>query len=207
MLVGMNRDEYIPVPGLVFVNPRNITKENISWQDLKIARFRSWPRIEWVSKYGSIICNSFGREFPDGGMNEVGLNIGGMTLLGTVYPAGEGLPRMYTHQWIQYILDNCASVEQVLARLTEVLIDGHCQWHFFVADEAGQTASIEFLGGEAVIHTGESMPIQVMCNARYADELERIKDYEGFGGQNPVDFSDKKRVTTLRPGSQDTAPL
>ncbi len=192
LLIGRNLDEDIPVPGLVFVNPRGISKENIGWQDLQIARFRSRPRIQWVSKYGSITYNCFGREFPDGGLNEAGLYIGEMTLLGTVYPAGEGLPKMYHHQWIQHILDTCASVEQVLGTLPEVIIDGHCQWHFFVADETGQTASIEFLRGKAVIHTAESMPIKVMCNASYVDEIERSKEYAGFGGQKPVDFADKK---------------
>lgn len=191
LLIGRNLDDYIPVPGLIFVNPRGVTKENISWQDLKIARFKSRPRVQWVSRYGSVTYNPFGKEFPDGGMNEAGLYVGEMTLLGTVYPAGKGLPQMYHHQWMQYLLDSCATVEQALGTLAQVVIDGHCQWHFFVADETGQAAAIEFLQGKAVIHTGDSMPIKVMCNSRYADELERLKTYAGFGGEKPVDFADK----------------
>jgi choloylglycine hydrolase len=29
--------------------------------------------ISWISKYGSITFNQYGREFPTGGMNEKGL--------------------------------------------------------------------------------------------------------------------------------------
>jgi penicillin V acylase-like amidase (Ntn superfamily) len=191
-LVGHNLDDYIDVPGLVVANPRGIVKENIGWQDLTGYRSRSRPRIQWTSKYGSITCNTFGREFPDGGLNETGLYIGEMTLFGTAYPQAPGLPKLYHHQWMQYILDNFETVDQVLASLSNVIMDGHCQWHFFAADQQGHTASIEFPGGETVIHTGEQMPVKVLCNTTYAQELAHLAEFEGFGGKKPIDFEDRQ---------------
>lgn len=190
--VGHNLDDYIEVPGQVLVNPRNIAKENISWKDLTGFRNRARPRIRWVAKYGSITCNTFGREFPDGGLNEAGLYIGEMTLFGTQYPPGQGLPKIYHNQWIQYILDNCDTVDQVLASQSQVVIDGHCQWHFFTADQHGQAAVIEFLNGEAIVYTGDQMPVKVLCNAAYAQEIAHLSEYEGFGGTKPVSFDNSQ---------------
>lgn len=186
-VVGHNLDDYIEVPGLVIANLRNVAKENINWQDLKGFRSRLRPRVQWVSKYGSITCNTFGKEFPDGGLNEAGLYIGEMTLLGTRYPTGQGLPKIYHNQWMQYILDNFETVEQVLASLSKVVIEGHCQWHFFAADKHGQASVIEFLNGEAIIHTGDQLPVKVLCNAAYAQEIAHLPEYQGFGGTKPVD--------------------
>jgi len=191
-LVGHNLDDYIEVPGLVITNPRGIAKGNISWQDLTSFRSKFRPRIQWVAKYGSITGNIFGREFPDGGLNEAGLYIGEMTLFGTKYPPAPGLPKLYHCQWMQYILDNFETVDQVLASLSHIIMDGHCQWHFFTADKHGHTASIEFPSGKTVIHSGEQMPVKVMCNAAYAEELAHLSEYEGFGGAKPVDIDDQQ---------------
>ena len=191
-LVGHNLDDDIDVPGLVIANPRGITKENIGWQDLTGFRSKSRPRIRWTAKYGSITCNAFGREFPDGGLNEAGLYIEEMTLLGTAYPQTPGVPKMYHHQWVQYILDNFETVEQVLDSLAKVNIEGHCQWHFFTADQQGHAAAIEFLAGKAVVHSGAQMPVKALANTAYADELAHLAEYEGFGGTKTVDFKDRQ---------------
>jgi penicillin V acylase-like amidase (Ntn superfamily) len=191
-LVGHNLDDYIDVPGLVIVNPRGIAKENLSWQDITGFRSRPRPRLQWVSKYGSITCNNFGKEFPDGGLNEAGLYIGEMTLFGTAYPPAPELPKIYHHQWMQYILDNFETVDQVLASLSLLIMDGHCQWHFFAADQQGNTAAIEFPGRETIIHTGVHMPVKVLANTTYAAEMTHLSEYEGFGGLKPVDFNDRQ---------------
>lgn len=191
LLIGHNLDDYVPTPGLVFINKRGTSKHNISWDDLRFKKMKSHPRIQWVSRFASITCNAFGKEFPDGGLNEAGLYVGEMTLLGSIYPAAEKQPKFYHHQWIQYLLDNFETVEQVLADLGKVAIEGHCQWHFFVADAGGQAATIEFLKGNTVVHTDSNMPVKALCNAAYDKELIALQDHEGFGGNKPLDFSDK----------------
>ncbi len=182
-LVGHNLDEAIEVPGAVVVNPRGVSKENVSWADLKavFGRSKSEPRSRWVSKYGSLTYNAMGVEFPDGGVNEAGLYVGEMTLLGTKYPDAE-LPRFYHNHWIQYLLDNFATVDEALASLSSALPDGHCQWHFLLADAGGGAAVVEFLEGKTVIYKGSSLPYPILCNDAYAPELDDIKNYAGFGG-------------------------
>ncbi len=183
LLVGHNLDDYIKVPGLIVVNPRGLSKENVTFEDIKSSnRSKLAPRLSWVSRYGSVTYNVFGREFPDGGMNEAGLYVGEMTLMGTVWPEDPVLPRMYHHQWIQYLLDNFATVDEAVASLSKALPEGHCQWHFFLADKGGQAAVVEFLKGKAIVYEGKALPYKILCNDPYEGELKDLVNYEGFGG-------------------------
>lgn len=195
VLVGHNLDDSIETPGLVVVNKRGVPKRGAGYKDL-------WPfapgaapaaRLEWTSQYGSITYNVFGREFPDGGMNEAGLYAGEMTLRGTVYPTDPGLAKLYHHAWIQHLLDSYATVPEVLASLSRVTPEGHCQWHFFVSDREGRAAAIEFTGGRTVVYTGESLPWKLLTNSTYAAGLELLTGFEGFGGDRKIVFSDDCR--------------
>ncbi|MEW6335780.1 MAG: linear amide C-N hydrolase [Acidobacteriota bacterium] len=183
-LVGHNLDEGFEVPGALVVNPRGVAKHNVSWDDVKavLGPSRSEPRLRWVSKYGSLTTNGMGREFPDGGVNEAGLYVGEMTLLGTKYPDAK-VPRFYTSQWTQYLLDTCATVEDALASVATALPDGHCQWHWFIADRSGRAAVVEFLRGKTVVHTGTTLPYPIAANDGYQAELDDIRKYRGFGGE------------------------
>ena len=91
ILVGHNLDDYIEVPGAIFINKKGVLKENISWTDFLCfcAKKKSNSRIQWTSKYGSVTYNTWGKEFIDGGMNEAGLYIGEMTMFGTKYSKTE----------------------------------------------------------------------------------------------------------------------
>jgi len=87
LLVGHNLVERFETPGQVVVNKRGVSKQNLGWQDIKTPWKRDDPRVRWVSKYGSITYNTLGKEFIDGGLNDAGLYIGEMTLLGSKYPS------------------------------------------------------------------------------------------------------------------------
>jgi len=190
LVVGHNLDDYIPIPGLVAVNKRGVARESISWQDFLPGAWNPRPRIHWTARYASLTANVFGVEFPDGGLNEAGLYVGEMTLLGTTYPRANGRPQIYHTQWTQYVLDNFATVDEALADLPRLAIDGHCQWHFFLADEQGQTAVIEFRQGETLVYSGADLPVPILCNVAYVDEVADLREREGFGGARPVDFAD-----------------
>jgi hypothetical protein len=184
LVVGHNLDEGIEVPGLIVANPRGLSKRNVRFMDLMVWPIRSGRtrRLNWVSRYGSLTYNVFGHEFPDGGMNEAGLYVGEMTLLSTMWPSDRSVPRMYHHQWIQYLLDSFSTVREALASLSDALPEGHCRWHFFLADKGGDAAVVEFLGGKPVVHSGELLPHRILCNDPYEAELSDINDYAGFGG-------------------------
>ena len=189
IIFGHNLDMPIPIPGLVVINKRGIYKEGTTWEELTSAESGKYKKVKWTSKFGSVSFNPLGVEFPDGGMNEKGLAIWEMTLSGTEFLRDKSLPRLFMMQWMQYILDNLETVDQVIKSAHEIAIDGW-DWHFFTADKSGKCATIEFLNGEPVIHTGENLSVSALCNTRYAVELDRLKRYEGFGGRWPVELND-----------------
>lgn len=190
LLVGPNLDDYIDVSGLAVINPRGISKHSITWDDFKSVFGRSKPKLNWTSKYASLTNNMFGKEFPDGGMNEAGLYIGEMTMFATKYPKDESLAEIYHHLWMQYILDQYRPVDEVIADLNKVIPSGHCLWHFFVADRSGNSAVIEFIDGQTIVHAGKDMPVKALCNRSYKRELDSLRLYEGFGGTRAINLAD-----------------
>jgi choloylglycine hydrolase len=141
--------------------------------------------VSWVSEYASVTLNGGGAEFPEGGMNEVGLVFEEMTLSATRYPVSEDRATFFMQVWIQYVLDTCATVAEVVASARNVSIDGW-SWHFMAIDATGASAVIEFIDGEPVIRTGDSLPFPLLCNTAYSQELENLSEYEGFGGTKKV---------------------
>lgn len=190
VLVGHNLDDSIETPGFILVNPRGVPRTGPRYRDLFpfAPGTRQSPEFSWTSRYGSITCNVFGREFPDGGMNEAGLYVGEMTLLGTVYPMDPAPRRLYHHSWIQYLLDSFATVPEVLDSLSRVVPEGHCQWHFFAADREGRAAVVEFLEGRTVVRAGDDLPWKLLTNSTYAAALEQLPQFEGFGGGRTIEL-------------------
>lgn len=194
LLIGHNLDDSVETPGMIVVNKRGVSKQSLSYRDINSSSGHddSLPRARWVSRYGSITYNVFGKEFPDGGMNEKGLYVGEMTLLGSVYPADPALVRIYHHAWMQYLLDNFATVPEVLESLFKVTVDGHCQWHFLVADRDGRAAAIEFDEGKTLTYTGDQLPVKVLTNTTYPSCLKKLAKFAGFGGTREIDYTNCK---------------
>ncbi len=176
------------MPGMIFINKSATLKSGYSWAQLISNKQLSNPRLLWTSKYGSLSFNAFGREFPDGGMNEKGLFIWEMTGNAT-YETTANRPRLFMSQWMQYQLDNFKSIDEVLQNISTLGVDGW-NWHYFVADKEGKSASIEFVNGTAYINTGNNMPVSLMGNGRYSEDLSFLKEFEGFGGSINIDVDD-----------------
>lgn len=196
LLVGHNLDgprwRWRQEPGSVFINKKNTFKRSVSGYELGASNKQH--TIEWISKYGSVTFNYFGRELPDGGMNEVGLVVNEMGYGYKDYTYNDSLPTMMVTQWIQYQLDNFATVEEVIENINSINIVhwglpapiGGNNWHFFIADKDANIAIIEFSRGRVKIFTGDSAPIPVLCNNAYQKDIEDIKKYRGFGGKRPI---------------------
>src|SRR5687768_14824235 len=101
---GRNLD-WVSDLGLVIVNQQNVTKESLVFPPEK--------PINWTSKYGSVTFNQFGKEFPFGGINEKGLVIEIMVSMAE-YAEPDERPIVNELQWIQYQLDNSATIEEVI---------------------------------------------------------------------------------------------
>ena len=108
---------------------------------------------KWTSKYGSVTFNQFGPDLPFGGMNEKGLVVETMWLEKTRYPPQESYPCVNLLNWVQFQLDNYATVSEVLTNLSELRIKNPIKSvrnHYFICDSTGDCAVIEFLDKESV---------------------------------------------------------
>ncbi|HEX7401072.1 MAG TPA: linear amide C-N hydrolase, partial [candidate division Zixibacteria bacterium] len=76
--------------------------------------------------------------------------------------------------WMQYMLDNCSSVKEVIAADPQVRIFETVD-HYLVADGTGDCAVIEFLDGRMVVHTGRELPAAVLTNSTYSESIDFLK--------------------------------
>ncbi len=177
-IVGKSYD-WFQNHGIALVNSRNLKKKAFLLTNDKAA--------EWTSKYGSLTFNQHGREMPLGGTNEKGLTIEIMWLDGSEYPASSTLPALNELQWIQYLLDNAASVAEAVTLAQAVRISPVvAEVHYLACDLTGACASFEYVAKKLVIHEGTKAPITVLTNDTYADSILSLKQYLGFGGSQAL---------------------
>ena len=164
---GKNLD-WMVEKGLVVVNKRNVAKASLP----------DSGAVQWLAKYGSVTFNMYGRELPQGGMNERGLVIENLWLKDTAYPAQDSRPEINCLQWIQYQLDTAATVDDVISSDPQLRITpSDAPLHFLLCDAKGGCATIEFLGGKMVCHSGESLPVVTLTNSTYDESLAYLKSH------------------------------
>jgi choloylglycine hydrolase len=178
LVFGRNYDWDIGV-GLVMVNKRGLSKTALLSPSEVPAR--------WVSKYGSVTFNQYGREFPTGGINEKGLVVEQMWLQETKYPARDERPALTELTWIQYQLDKCKTVDEVIATDSKLrIMRNGAPLHFLICDRAGQAAVIEFIDGKMVVHRAKELPYKALANSTYEKSLSYLKSCRGFGGEKVI---------------------
>ncbi len=165
-IFATNHDDSIQ-EGLLYVNKRGITKS--AWE-----RSTTGEVASWTSKYGSVTFNLAGYQLAWGGMNEAGLMISTMALEGSQPPAPDGRPPLDIALWIQYQLDNCSTVEEVIASESRVSISSPLPWccHYLVCDRKADCATIEMLEGKMVYHNGETLPVAALTNSIYEESVK-----------------------------------
>ncbi len=161
--------------GMLVVNKRGVSKVSQAGAPDHPAR--------WVSRYGSLTFNQFGREFPSGGMNEAGLVVELMWLDAARYPRPDSRPAVGVLEWIQYQLDNFATAAEVVANAERVRIASRTPLHYLVGDRAGGCASVEFLEGRLVAHTGAALPARALTNDTYDSSLAFLRERERSGAR------------------------
>ncbi len=185
-IFGRNYDFQIG-KGLLIVNKKNISKESPLDRNNNFAK--------WISKYGSITFNQFGKEYPMGGMNEAGLVVELMWMDGTEYPEADTRPSVNTLLWIQYQLDNASTVQEVIDLDSKIRISkSSVPIHYLIADKNGNSAAIEFINGKMVYHTQGDLPFKVLTNDFYSASVDYVSKYKDFGGDkefvsNPTSLS------------------
>ena len=149
--------------GLVIVNKRGMAKTAALPPRDKPA--------QWISRYGSLTFNQYGREFPSGGLNEAGLAVELMWLDETLYPAPDARPALGCLEWIQYQLDNYATVGEVVKNAGKLRVSSEAKVHYLACDKSGSCAAVEFLDGKPAVHAGPSLPAKALANHSYEDSL------------------------------------
>lgn len=181
VVFGRNYDWDIGM-GDVLVNKRNMSKTAMLRVGEKPAK--------WISKYGSVTFNQYGREFPMGGANEAGLVVELMMLTESEYPPKDGRPVVGPLEWIQYQLDNSAGIADVLQNSRRVRISSNVKLHYLVCERSGACVTAEFLNGKFAPHSGASLPIAVLTNNTYDASLQYLASLAGFGGTTPASAGD-----------------
>ncbi|MCS5732668.1 linear amide C-N hydrolase [Herbiconiux daphne] len=147
--------------------------------------------LAWTSRYSSVSVSMWGIGTVDG-LNEKGLAAHGLYLdLDEVeYPAPDERPVISNAIWVQYLLDNFATVAEAVAAIDTVRIhsqqlrDQEMGVHIALEDASGDSAIIEPIGGRLVVHHGPEYT--VMANSPSLDkQLANLAEYRPFGGELP----------------------
>ena len=183
VLVGRSMDWFEDTKTDIWALPRGMKRSGMT----------DGTTLEWVSRYGSVVAAMYGEVTCDG-VNERGFAGNGLYLTEAGYGErdatrpGLGLPIC-----LQYFLDNFATVAEAVTwaqgshfQIVPLLLGGRPgTGHLSFADASGDSAILEFVAGELRIHHGPQF--QVMTNSPlYDEQLERLKNYEGFGGTTPL---------------------
>ncbi len=201
---GTNFDHATVDEGLVFINQRWVEK-------IGLHPSTNGEYARWISRYASITFNLVGYQFAWAGMNEKGFTLSTMSLNDTEVPAPDERPPLDSGEWMQFVLDTCATVEDLAA--TDIRVSIFTVDHYLVADSLGNCAVVEFLNGEMVVQTLQGMPATVLTNSIYAESvvtwlaLRDSGDYSWVGSSLERFCLAADRVQDFVPGDDDWATI
>jgi choloylglycine hydrolase len=187
LIFGRNLDVDSDI-GNIFINPQGLNKT--AYFDSASVEIPA----KWTSKYGSITFNQISKDIPHGGMNTQGLVVEHLFLAESKYPEMDNRPALISHQWMQYMLDNCKNVSEVIESDSEVRIsqsDFKFTIHFHVMDNTGDRAIIEFLDGKTNVFRNDTYLVGALANSTYENSLNSSEKFVGLGGNMalPTDVS------------------
>lgn len=148
-------------------------------------------KLQWTSKYGSLVATAFDLISVDG-LNESGLSGHILWLAESTYGTPDPQRTQLSQAiWLQYLLDNFATVAEAVAWIAETDVQvvqmpdptggNPPAIHLAIDDATGDSAIIEYLDGTPQIH--HDRDYRVMTNSPpFAEQLELIKQWHGLGG-------------------------
>lgn len=185
-------------------NERVITARSMDWKVDVETNLWVFPRgmqrsgevgensIRWTSQYGSVIASGYDISTTDG-INDQGLAANVLWLVESDYPefTPASKPGLTLAAWAQYVLDNFADVASAVAALKQepftivtAEVPGQkrlATLHLSISDASGDSAIIEYINGQQVIHHDRSY--QVMTNSPTFEQQLALNSYwEQIGG-------------------------
>jgi len=156
---------------------------------------RGYGDLVWSTKHGSVVAACFDMVSTDG-LNDAGLGAHLLWLAEADYgPIDESRPALPLTLWLQYFLDNFATVADAVAWVQETKVGvipvpdpmtgEPPTLHLALDDATGDSAVIEYIDGEPQVW--HSRDYRVMTNSpTYDKQLEMLKEVAGFGGDKPL---------------------
>lgn len=184
VLVGRNMDFHRDLMTNLWKQPRGVTRDD-----------GVTGKLTWTSKFGSVIATAFDIISVDG-INEAGLAGHVLWLAESTYGTPDDTRAQLSQAiWLQYFLDNFATVAEAVAWIGEtdvqvVQLDDPTGGdpptiHLALDDATGDSAIIEYLDGRPKVY--HSKDFRVMTNSPTFDQqLELVKKFEGLGGSEPL---------------------
>lgn len=120
-------------------------------------------------------------------MNDAGLVIDQASLYAD-YPPEDDRPGVSCSQWMQYQLDNFATVEAVVENLDSLRPDGE-GWHYLITDKTGVCTIVEYIDERPLISFVEPEGHCALTNTSYEQALSHIPLDKRFGGD--IDIASK----------------
>lgn len=164
--------------GLILLNRSGLTKSSFA---------PCGTVVNWTSTYNSITFNQFGKEFPLGGLNEMGLVVEELNMPGFQLLPDSGKMILNEFQVVQYVLDNFASVAEVEMTLSNFQLEPlFLSLHYLILDREGRILIMEFDGKEFVFYPPVEPCKAVLSNNPYEESLRYLMNFRGFGGSQEV---------------------
>ena len=151
--------------------------------------------LTWTAAYGSVVATAFDMITVDG-LNEAGLSGHVLWLAESDYGTYDpSRPALSQAVWLQYFLDNYATVADAVAwvrendaqvvQLSDPFSGEVPAIHLAIDDATGDSAIFEYIDGKLDIH--HSRDYVVMTNSpAYEQQLALLEEVEGFGGDRPL---------------------
>ena len=144
--------------------------------------------LRWTSRYRSLATTVYGIGTIDG-VNERGFAAHGLYLQETDFgPRDPSSPALHAGLWVQYLLDQAATVSAALELLDGVQIvmvsaRGHdATIHLALEDVTGDSAIVEYDGGRQVVHHGREFTL--MTNDPPYDQQLELLSRQDFSHPN-----------------------
>ncbi len=190
-VVGKSYDWHMG-QGFVVVNKRGVAK-----QALPMAPGDHPAR--WRSKFSSVTFNQYGRELPNGGMNEAGVVVEVMWLDSSVYPKPDERPTVTELQWIQYQLDSFGSVKEMVASAQSLRVSlVYGKVHYLACDKSGECAAFENVDGKMVVS-----PARVLTNNTFAESTAFAKTVKRPAGSGSLERFARASEDVAKPSKGD----
>ncbi len=154
--------------GLVLANKRGMEKRALLLSP-------GQEPAAWRSRFASLTFNQYGRELPNGGINEAGLVVEVLVLAESAPERPDRRPALTELGLVQYLLDQAATAPEAIALARKVRVaPAYARIHYFLCDAGGACAVLELLRGKLVVSAGEAMPVRAVTNSPYADSVRAL---------------------------------